>query len=154
LTLRYKNLEKEQRRQIWENFITRLESFQNTIPDATPGPQRPQHPTPSTSIPSGISRRATITMTPATGIHRGVDLGINSEEVRAKVDELADVKLNGREIRNAVSTARQLAMFRGQPMGYEHIRLVIKEAKKFNTYLEELNKGFSLDQIMEDSGER
>lgn len=118
------------------------------------GPPRTPSIKPTDPTLSGCPRRATIPVTPATGIHGGVDLGINSEEVRAKIDELAEAKLNGREIRNAVSTARQLAMFREEPMGYEHIRVVIEEAKKFNAYLEDLNKGFSSDQIMKDFGER
>ena len=87
-------------------------------------------------------------------IHGGIDLGINSQEVRAKLDELAEAELNGREIRNAVSTARQLAMFRKEPMGYKHIQIVIEEAKKFDKYLKDLNQGFTTDQIMKDAGER
>jgi hypothetical protein len=87
-------------------------------------------------------------------VHGGVDLGINAEEVRAKLDELAKTELNGREIRNAVSTARQLAMFRREPMGYNHLRIVIAEAEKFEKYLLDLNKGFTRDELMEDRGER
>jgi hypothetical protein len=68
--------------------------------------------------------------------------------VRAKIEELAETKLNEREIQNAVSIARRLAIFPSQPLGYEHICVVIEEAKKFNTYLGHLNQGFSLDQIM------
>jgi len=129
LTLRYKNLEEKQRLKIWDNFITRLESFQKSTT------RRP------------ATRRA-------PSIHGGVDLGINAEEVRAKIKELAKTELNGREIRNAVSTARQLAMFRRQPMGYDHLRIVIAEAEKFEKYLLELNKGFTRDEMMEDIRER
>lgn len=39
-------------------------------------------------------------------------------------------------------------------MGYEHLRIVIEEAKKFDSYLLELNKGFTRDEIMEDGGVR
>ncbi len=128
LTLRYKNLGVPQRRQIWENFIKRLESF----PD-------PKDQTKSQS---------------SSKVNGGVDFGIKSKEVRAKLDELAEAELNGREIRNAISTARQLAMFRKERMGYEHIQIVIEEAKKFNKYLKDLNQGYTTDQIMKDAGER
>jgi hypothetical protein len=55
--------------------------------------------------------------------------------------ELAGIELNGREIRNVVSTARQLAMFRKVPMGYEHLKTVIGEAEKFDMYLLDLARG-------------
>ena len=45
-------------------------------------------------------------------------------------------------------------MFRKQQMGYEHLQVVIEEAKKFDKYLLELNQGVTRDQIMEASGER
>ncbi|KAE9374916.1 P-loop containing nucleoside triphosphate hydrolase protein [Stipitochalara longipes BDJ] len=128
LTLRYKNLEEPQRLQVWENFIARLESFQ--------------------------SLSESLTIQSKQNTHGGIDMGINSKELRKMLPQLAVAKLNGREIRNAVSTARQLAMFRKEPMGYEHLRVVIEEAKKFDAYLLELNKGFTSDQIMKDGGER
>jgi hypothetical protein len=108
--------------QIWDNFISRLEGFQ--LSPQNHGPQR---------NPS---------------IHGGIDLGINSKEVRKKLSDLADAELNWREIRNAISTARQLAIFRKEPMGFEHLRVVIDEAKKFASYLEELRDGLTPDDIM------
>ena len=53
----------------------------------------------------------------------------------------------GVRFENAISTARQLAMFRKEKMGYEHLKVVIAEAKKFENYLLELNDGFSPDDI-------
>jgi hypothetical protein len=84
----------------------------------------------------------------------GVDLGIKVAEIREKLPELAKTELNGREIRNAVSTARQLAMFKGVPMGYAHLESVIGEAKKFDKYLLELQKGWTADQKKSRQGER
>lgn len=155
LTLRYKNLEKDERRQIWLNFIKRLEGFQKpTILSEIEATTSNPNPAKSAANIVSTKKIAALATPIFVGIHRGIDLGINSEEVRSKIDELAEAKLNGREIRNAISTARQLAMFRREPMGYEHIRLVIEESKKFNTYLEDLNNGFSSDQIMKDFKER
>jgi hypothetical protein len=51
--------------------------------------------------------------------------GINTTEILKHLDELAKHPLNGREIRNAISTARQLAAFRGKPLCYEHLAAVI-----------------------------
>jgi hypothetical protein len=128
LTLRYKTLDRPQRLQIWQNFITRLQGFQSSAENVA------------------IRRQPSI--------HGGVDFGINVEEVQAMLPQLADAKLNGREIRNAISTARQLAMFRKEKMGYEHLRVVIEEAKKFDDYLMELREGFSQDEISKIEGAR
>ena len=65
------------------------------------------------------------------------------------MQHLAAAQLNGREIRNAVSTARQLAMFQKKPMGYAHLCTVIEEAKKFETYLLNLRNGMTDDNIMQ-----
>lgn len=128
LSLRYKNLDFPQRLKIWDNFITRLEGFQTD-------PQVKK----VIAVPT---------------VNGGVDLGINVTEIREKLQELATVELNGREIRNAVSTARQLAMFKKVPMGYEHLESVIDEAEKFNKYLLELQKGMTADQKKNRQGER
>jgi len=45
-------------------------------------------------------------------------------------------------------------MFKKEHMGYEHLRIVIAEAEKFEEYILELNKGFTHDELMEDRNER
>jgi hypothetical protein len=55
---------------------------------------------------------------------------------------------------NVISTARQLAMFRGERMGYEHLCVVIEEAKKFKDYLSELREGLLPDEVMKAEGAR
>ncbi|KAF4922405.1 ATPase family AAA domain-containing protein 3, partial [Colletotrichum viniferum] len=110
LNLRYKNLNEQQRLQIWTNFIDRIETLQ--------------------------------------------DVGINSEEIRQHLPELATANLNGRQIRNVISTARQLAVYRKMRLGYEHIACVIGEASKFDEYLKELRQGYTADDIRRGRGER
>jgi hypothetical protein len=134
LTLRYKTLQAPQRLQIWENFINRLHSFHKEDTEN-----------------SNSSASCFPSSSPA-GPH--VDYGINSAEIRAKLHDLAKEELNGREIRNAITTARQLALFQKKPLGFTHLESVINEAKKFDVYLTELRKGFTVDYIKKDKGER
>ncbi|EQB51863.1 hypothetical protein CGLO_08551 [Colletotrichum gloeosporioides Cg-14] len=103
LNLRYKNLNEQQRLQIWTNFIDRIEKLDR--------------------------QRVAITGTSEANSNLHQDIGINSEEIRAHLPKLAMANLNGREIRNAISTARQLAVYRGNFLGYEHIACVIGEAR-------------------------
>ncbi|ETS79874.1 hypothetical protein PFICI_07403 [Pestalotiopsis fici W106-1] len=130
LSLRYNNLGKEQRRKIWENFIERLEGLAH-------------------STEAGCDFRKN-----ALGTDRDIDVGIDTAGIREHLDELARHEINGREIRNAISTARQLAMFRRVPMGYEHLQTVIGEANKFQQYIKDLNQGFTADQLSNERGER
>ncbi|KAF5535709.1 AAA family ATPase [Fusarium phyllophilum] len=98
LNLRYKNLDRDKRLQIWENFFTRLKRLEKE---------------PSTR-------------------YSGPSYGANVDEMLGKLDELAEANLNGRQIRNAVSTARQLARYQKEPLSYKHLTIVINEAKKFD----------------------
>ncbi|KAI1500278.1 P-loop containing nucleoside triphosphate hydrolase protein [Biscogniauxia marginata] len=63
--------------------------------------------------------------------------GINAEQLRGKVGILAREELNGRQIRNAIRTGRQLASHRSEPLGYEHLRAAIRVAKEFDRYIVE-----------------
>ncbi|KAH0547672.1 hypothetical protein FGG08_000161 [Glutinoglossum americanum] len=56
-------------------------------------------------------------------------------ELEERLDELAEYRMNGRQIRNCVSTARQLAEYREQRLSWEHFKQVIETAGEFDTYL-------------------
>jgi hypothetical protein len=62
--------------------------------------------------------------------------------------------MNGRQIRNAITTARQLAMYKKAQMNYEHLKHVIEVAGKFDRYLFELHEEVDDNQIMRDDGVR
>jgi SpoVK/Ycf46/Vps4 family AAA+-type ATPase len=94
IALHYEDLKPRSRKQIWSNFLTRLEQTEE---------------------------------------------GENVEEIRDRLDELAKHNLNGREIRNALSTARQLASHGGEKMGWEHLELAIKTANNFGNYLRDVH---------------
>ncbi|QPC72221.1 hypothetical protein HYE68_002973 [Fusarium pseudograminearum] len=118
LNLRYKTLDRAQRKQIWKNFFIRLARLEQE---------------------NGTT---------------GGSYGANVDEMMGKLDDLAEANLNGRQIRNAVSTARQLARYQKEPLSYKHLTAVINEAKKFDEYLLELNRSYTADEIQRDKGER
>jgi hypothetical protein len=103
LSLRYENLTRPQRLQVWENFINRLENFD--------------------------------------------DNEINLEDLRSHTKELAAYNMNGRHIRNAITTARQLARYKKQPMSFADLVHVINVAGKFDKYLLEMHSGVSEDTL-------
>lgn len=69
----------------------------------------------------------------------GMNDDIDAVDITAHITELAQYEMNGRQIRNAVTTARQLALFKGKKMDYGHLKHVIKVSAKFDKYLFQLN---------------
>ena len=57
------------------------------------------------------------------------------DDIRAHLSDLARPRMNGRQIRNVVTTARQLAKFRQQRLGFSHLQRVIGVSKRFDDYL-------------------
>ncbi|KAL2075373.1 hypothetical protein VTL71DRAFT_316 [Oculimacula yallundae] len=125
LALRYFPLQEGQRLRIWESSIHRLK------------------PTKRRSTFESISEPDT------------TDLGVGIDRIRAKLPELAKTQMNGREIRNAISSAKQLAAFRKEEMTYEHLKSVIEVATRFDEHFRPSNVklGFSEDETSSDESD-
>ncbi|KAK7937364.1 uncharacterized protein PG986_014232 [Apiospora aurea] len=87
--------------------------------------------------------------------------GIDFEDLEDHIEKLAQHKMNGREIRNAITTARQFARWeRKQQNGgaflwnYKVMDEIIETSGKFDRYIEKLNGGMTQDQLAEDEGLR
>jgi hypothetical protein len=57
------------------------------------------------------------------------------------INELACYPMNGRQIRNSISTARQLALYKKTRMTSTYLRRSITLANKFDEYLGEVRMG-------------
>lgn len=79
---------------------------------------------------------------------------VDADDVLDRVDELGKHRLNGREIRNIITTARQLAQYNKQVFGYRRLQHVIEVSGRFEKYLQKLREGNSDDEIMRDAGLR
>lgn len=66
---------------------------------------------------------------------------VDIQDLEMNVGQLATVDLNGRQIRNAVTTARHLAKFRKERLVYRHIQRAIASIQKFDEYLLDLSGG-------------
>ncbi|KAH8586201.1 P-loop containing nucleoside triphosphate hydrolase protein [Bisporella sp. PMI_857] len=58
--------------------------------------------------------------------------GIDFDDVECYLTELAEHELNGRHIRNVITTTRRLATFRGERMSFQHLKHVITVSSKFD----------------------
>jgi hypothetical protein len=74
---------------------------------------------------------------------------VDFDDVRAHLEALARPPMNGRQIRNAVTTARQLARFRKTRMGYAHLKQAISVSQKFEDYVRKVKGGQDDDEIAE-----
>lgn len=112
LALHYPPLDEKGRRKIWSNCITILDKQQE---------HAKLHPG---SKDTGLAPNEKI----------------NIHELRDNLDELALETLNGRQIRNAITSARQLARFRNEPMEYSHLDQTIRVVDEFEGYVEKAHE--------------
>ena len=87
--------------------------------------------------------------------------GINFADLKDNIKRLARHKMNGREIRNVITTARQFARWKrnqkngvGYLLNYEVMEEIIETSGKFDQYIKDLNNGATHDQLAEDEGWR
>ncbi|KAK8114658.1 hypothetical protein PG999_006727 [Apiospora kogelbergensis] len=142
LSLHYENLTEGQRTQIWKNFLRRLEDMGNDDARGTiTSTEAPEQ------LPPGSRKRKIRDGDPYV-------TGIDFDEIESYITELAKKDLNGRQIRNVITAARQLAKSRQTPMQSTHLKHVIEVSSKFDKYLKKLQEGYSDDQIARDEGFR
>jgi AAA+ superfamily predicted ATPase len=79
---------------------------------------------------------------------------IDFDDVNCYIGELAEQEMNGRQIRNAITTARQLARFKDRKMTHADLKHVIAVAGRFEKYLSDVKEGFTDDDIARESGIR
>ncbi|EHK48579.1 hypothetical protein TRIATDRAFT_262278 [Trichoderma atroviride IMI 206040] len=79
---------------------------------------------------------------------------IDYDDIESYIDELSEHEMNGRQIRNVITTARQWAQFRDSRMKAIHLMDTIKVTGKFDTYIKDVKEGYSDDQIARGDGVR
>jgi len=63
---------------------------------------------------------------------------VDVNDLEAHLDEMALEDINGRQIRNAMTAARQLAIHRKERLRWEHLDQVLETARDFNQYLKKV----------------
>jgi hypothetical protein len=64
-----------------------------------------------------------------------VDEPSSIDDIKSHLADLSSYSMNGRQIRNVINTARQLARFKGESLEFEHLRRVIKVSGSFDEYV-------------------
>ncbi|KAK0737195.1 P-loop containing nucleoside triphosphate hydrolase protein [Apiosordaria backusii] len=79
---------------------------------------------------------------------------IDSEDIYDNLDEFARMDLNGRAIRNAITTARQLAKHKKEVVNSSHLQYVIEVASRFDDYIKKVREDLTGDELARDGGIR
>ncbi|KAK6512578.1 hypothetical protein TWF481_001462 [Arthrobotrys musiformis] len=82
------------------------------------------------------------------------DIDIEQLNQDKNIKKLARYNLNGRQIRNNITTARQLALFQKELMNMTHLETVIEVSQKFENYLRGVKAGLDDEQIAREDGVR
>lgn len=82
------------------------------------------------------------------------EYGVDIDDIEDHISELGKEVLNGREIRNAITIARQLASFRKETFCYEHLKQAIDVGSRFSKYLRDLRVDLTDDAIKQEDGIR
>ena len=83
-----------------------------------------------------------------------VEVGIDFDDIYRHLKDLARNELNGRQIRNAITTSRQLARYQGKDLKFADLQQVIKLALKFNKHTTDLQGGMNDDERKREDGIR
>lgn len=75
----------------------------------------------------------------------------NIGELEDHLEELAQEEMNGRQIRNAMTTARQLALHRKERLDWTHLEEALLTAREFDRYLKKVQGGHSDKQWARDN---
>jgi AAA+ superfamily predicted ATPase len=78
---------------------------------------------------------------------------VNISELEDRLEELASEEMNGRQIRSALYTARQIAMYRKETLDWEHLQQVIATATDFGRYLKKVH-GLGDEESAREDGRR
>jgi AAA+ superfamily predicted ATPase len=79
---------------------------------------------------------------------------IDFDDLMDNVEKLATKELNGRQIRNSITLARQLAQYEGEMLNHEHLEDVIKLAADFDDYVKGINENMPDEDRMRELGFR
>jgi AAA+ superfamily predicted ATPase len=75
--------------------------------------------------------------------------------IATHMDELAGQEMNGRQIRNAVTTARQLAMFEKTSLGWDHLEQAVAAVGDLDKHLDsDQRRPFEGDEWIVDTASR
>ena len=82
------------------------------------------------------------------------DSNIDFDDIVNHVEQLSAYEMNGRQIRNVITTGRQLALHKKRKLDWECLKHIITVSEKFENYLKEVNQDATDDEWAREQGMR
>ena len=79
---------------------------------------------------------------------------VDLRDLRQNLSNLSKYELNGREIRNAITVARPLALSTGTQVDFKCLQKVIGVQRRFLRYIEDVNEGLDDEKVAREEGKR
>lgn len=136
LSLHYDALTKAQRSTIWKNFIARLKTLETSA----------AHKSMNTS---NVGNTDAGRITPGASNTQQLP-SIDFGDIERHIAELAKWEMNGRQIRNVITTGRQLAKYERVQMSFSHLKRVNRVSSKFDNYLKKVTGNTDEEAARED----
>ncbi len=87
-------------------------------------------------------------------LEKFAEVGIDFDDIYRHLKDLARNEMNGRQIRNAITTSRQLAKHQGKDLEFTDLQQVIKVALQFDKHTTDLQGGMNDDERKREDGIR
>ncbi|KAK3705883.1 hypothetical protein LTR37_013036 [Vermiconidia calcicola] len=120
ISLDYPELDRASRKKVWTNFLNQHNEVQAGSRERPP--KIPASTAESSATANGTS--TTDGEAEAEELHRKRTLSHTMK--KQDIEELSEMKMNGRQIKNVLKTAQLLANERGQGLSHEHVKTVME----------------------------
>ena len=70
---------------------------------------------------------------------------IDLDSIRQHVPKLSKYEMNGRQIRNVIKTARELALYEKSPIDIQYLERVIRVNQRFVQYMDDIEEGAEIE---------
>lgn len=129
ISLEYPELDKKSRKAIWVNFLKQHDVAQAALRDSPAGPLAGM----AKSQP-GLKRIAgePVAVEDGTDEERDKEIAEQNRTLtqphgmsEMDINKLAELKLNGRQIKNILKTAQLLSVYKQEPLSYAHVDTVV-----------------------------
>lgn len=130
ISLEYSELDKKSRKGIWQGFLDQHNIVQAAAREKPPA---------TFKNTADVSKKRSANDS-ATDSEGDTEENKKSKELHHKltqphqmsekdIDKLADLRLNGRQIKNFLKTAQLLSVYKEEPLSYRHVDTVVSETQ-------------------------
>lgn len=129
ISLEYPELDKKARKAIWEDFLRRHDAVQAAGRESPPPLPAGEAQSQLANGPASPAGADALVEPDGEDLRKAEELHLRLTQPHQLSDrdvgKLADLKINGRQIKNFLKTAQLLAIYKEEPLSYAHVEIVV-----------------------------